>query len=289
MLQPTIPTDAEDSLMLSNDSDDQVSHSPKFSSQSEDQKQLLDVPKAFYGDETRSNMEIGLLEPPRPKAILKRVKHCSRSRELLTNSDNKKSVEIRNWLDKVDLLLPDPYEVAFSIKIVAPPSRTTLVPTLTRTEYSISSSPSQVPPSVHLARRLAAAPPVENVFVEKFSVVLPNKTVTFTMADISEFPKVKMPRSPQPYLEKLLSFWDDDLQTWDARICPLVGGTRIAAKHWKIIFSKAGHWKVSTNRTQWHIWRALIEELQRFDNCPEKLCKKHHNSTIRDIATASRK
>ncbi|GAW04439.1 hypothetical protein LENED_006228 [Lentinula edodes] len=188
MLQPTIPTDAEDSLMLSNDSDDQVSHS----SQSEDQKQLFDVPKAFYGDETRS-------------------------------------------------------------------------------------------------KRLAAAPPVENVFVEKFSVVLPNKTVTFTMADISEFPKVKMPRSPQPYLEKLLSFWDDDLQTWDARICPLVGGTRIAAKHWKIIFSKAGHWKVSTNRTQWHTWRALIEELQRFDNCPEKLCKKYHNSTIRDIATASRK
>ncbi|KAJ3814026.1 hypothetical protein F5876DRAFT_73344 [Lentinula aff. lateritia] len=280
--------------MLSNDSDDEVSQFPESSSQSEDQKRLLDVPKAFYGDPKSSNMEISLLEPPGPKAILKRVKHCSRSRELLKNSDNKK--EIQNWfelgsgkLDRVDLLVPDLYGVAFLIEIVASPSRTTLVPTLTRMEYSISSSPSQVPPSVHLARRLAAAPPVENVFVEKFSVVLPNKTVTFTMADISEFPKVKMPRSPQPYLQKLLSFWDDDLQTWDALICPLVGGTRIAAKHWKIIFSKAGHWKVSTNRTQWHTWRTLIEELQKFDNCPEQLCKKYHNSIIRDIATASRK
>ncbi|KAJ3854921.1 hypothetical protein EV368DRAFT_62858 [Lentinula lateritia] len=277
MLHATIPTCAEDNLMLSNDSDDEVSQFPESSSQSEDQKRLLDVPKAFYGDPKSSN----LLEPPGPKAILKRVKHCRRSRELLKNSDNKK--EIQNWfelgsgkLDRADLLVPDPYGVAFSIKIVAAPSRTTLVPTYTHGIFD-------------LIEPVSSPPFVENVFVEKFSVVLPNKTVTFTMADISEFPKVKMPRSPQPYLQKLLSFWDDDLQTWDALVCPLVGGTRIAAKHWKIIFSKAGHWKVSTNRTQWHTWRALIEELQKFDNCPEQLCKKYHNSTIRDIATASRK
>ncbi|KAF9064405.1 hypothetical protein BDP27DRAFT_1367230 [Rhodocollybia butyracea] len=70
------------------------------------------------------------------------------------------------------------------------------------------------------------------------------RNITFSTSDIREYPS---------YLQKLQTFWDDDLPTWDPRnICPTIGGERLAAKDWKMVFSKVGHWRALMSGLESH-------------------------------------
>lgn len=155
-------------------------------------------------------------------------------------------------LDRINSLVPDPYAIPFS-KIPTPALGAVALPT----PFVAPPKPRETPviSSLHPARFLTLQSS-GTTFAETFHVILAgDRSIDFTMVDVSEYPAVKMPRQPHQYLQKLLSIWDDDSHTWDAASCPVVGGSRIAAKHWKVVFSKGGHWKASSNRTQWHKWK----------------------------------
>ncbi|KAJ3911860.1 hypothetical protein F5877DRAFT_85472 [Lentinula edodes] len=221
----------------------------------------------------------------------------SRSRKLLKNSVGgqaqiwPKAAFKAPKLDRINSLVPDPYAIPFSK--IPPPSLGTVTLPMT---FVAPPKPCETPviSSLHPARFLTLQSS-GTTFAETFHVILAgDRSIDFTMVDVSEYPAVKMPRQPHQYLQKLLSIWDDDFRTWDAPSCPVVGGIRIAAKHWKVVFSKAGHWKASRNRTQWHKWKMLVEELQMFSNCPQKLLQQYQNSrglplTIHDIAATIRR
>ncbi|KAJ4469025.1 hypothetical protein C8J55DRAFT_492207 [Lentinula edodes] len=169
-------------------------------------------------------------------------------------------------LDRINSLVPDPYAIPF-LEIPPPSLGTVTLPTT----FVAPPKPCEtlVIPSLHPARFLTLQ--LSGItFVKTFHVILAgDRSIDFTM-----------------YLQKLLSIWDDDSRTWNAPSCPVVGEIRIAAKHWKVVFSKAGHWKASRNRTQWRKWKT-------FSNCPQKLLQQYQNScglplTIRDIAATIR-
>ncbi|KAJ3717922.1 hypothetical protein C8R42DRAFT_644521 [Lentinula raphanica] len=159
----------------------------------------------------------------------------------------------RRQLSRVDDLVPDPYGLVSSTVLIQSISSTRLVtarPLLKPTQLLQASAP----------------------FSEKFEVTLSyGRSIKFSAADIAAYPSVPMPKASGPYLKRLLCFWDDDLPMWNPDICPKVNGTVLPAKYWKVVFSKAGHWKKGAHRTQWHRWKRLIETLAQHGYKPEAL------------------
>jgi len=163
---------------------------------------------------------------------------------------------------------------------------------LKRVDLSISGIPSHMSsPAVATKNHLIRCPPSQGIailltqpvsfeessrtFHEKFTATLSrDRRITFTLEDVQNYPIVKMPNTSSLYLTKLQEIWDDDLPTWDSQnICPTIGGEKLAAKYWKDIFRKAGHWGRSKIRRRWLVWKALMSELESHDYSTSRFWK----------------
>ncbi|KAJ3752761.1 hypothetical protein EV360DRAFT_75078 [Lentinula raphanica] len=202
----------------------------------------------------------GLKTTPRNKEhYLAEIQKQNRTaaKQDLTKPDSKVGPDIRAWLRRIDDMVPDPYGLVSSAVLI----RKTFI-------HSASQQATAQPMLDSSVLLLPSVP-----FSEKFEVTLSNGlSIKFSAADIAAYPSVTMPKASEPYLKRLLCFWDDDLTTWTPNICPKVNGTVLPAKYWKKVFSKAGHWKKGAHRTQWNRWKRLVDTLAQYDYKPEALC-----------------
>ncbi|KAJ4493151.1 hypothetical protein C8J55DRAFT_485845 [Lentinula edodes] len=190
-------------------------------------------------------------------------------------SKNQKIEEIHDWLDHVH------FQLRGSMGINSLILRMLRIPSVAPPQFKASSNFSVILPKHVKVPTIELPRPIE-IFSEKFRITLASGTcVYFTTNDIAKYPMVIMPRhSTEDYLNQLLSFWDDALPTWKPECCPIeaeIGGVKLAAKYWKEVFSKAGHWKISRNRTQWFFWRILIAELHAHGDVVGLFCEAYRN------------
>ncbi|KAH7880243.1 uncharacterized protein C8R40DRAFT_1165148 [Lentinula edodes] len=261
--------------------------------------EYLKVLRAFSNDPSQwSIIDMNVNSSTSPSRKKQKTVKSSRGLDQEMELLQSKGADIEIWLNRIDSLVDDPYGIVTvntstlsAVSVSAISSLTAPLPQTSANILMTNAAPLSVP---FFRERLLALQSNDKAFVETFTVALAGyQAITFTSADIREFPVLEMPRSPHQYLVKLLSVWDNSFPTWESQACPSVGGVRIPAKYWKIVFSKAGHWKIGRYRMQWHQWKLLIEELQSHDNCPELLCeiyaKNMHPVTISNIALAIRR
>ncbi|KAF9070973.1 hypothetical protein BDP27DRAFT_1362204 [Rhodocollybia butyracea] len=226
----------------------------------------LDALRQFSNDPPRWKLH---RERPTQRPSLKTKKKPTYSKNQRIEAGKERKVEIEGWVAKVNVLVNDPYGIV--------PSMSNSAAIFNRKKHAaqghISSETTKLFSSLATLEQ-------NSIFYEKFSMTLSRgRNITFSMKDIREYPSVNMPKlSPLQYLQKLQAFWDDDLPTWDPQnICPTIGGEKLAVKYWKEVFAKAGHWRESRIRTQWHGWKALMSGLESHGNSVERFLQVHRD------------
>ncbi|KAJ4469108.1 hypothetical protein C8J55DRAFT_492266 [Lentinula edodes] len=228
--------------------------------------EYLKVLRAFSNDPSQwSIIDTNVNSSTSPSRKKQKTAKSSRGLDQEMELLQSKGADIEIWVKfspGIDSLVDDPYGIVTvntstlsAVSVSAISSLTAPLPQTSANILMTNAAPLSVP---FFRERLLALQSNDKAFVETFTVALAGyQAITFTSADIREFPVLEMPRSPHQYLVKLLSVWDNSFPTWESQACPSVGGVRIPAKYWKIVFSKAGHWKIGRYRTQWHQWKNM--------------------------------